>query len=53
MMGTNGQEKKKVEKKFSMIIAFILTIFGILGLLGWVNHKKDVEGVKRRKKDEA
>jgi len=38
MMGTDEQKKKK---KISIIIALLIAILGIIGISGWIKHKKD------------
>jgi len=38
-MGTNEQKKKKI----SLIIASLIATLGIIGILGWIRHKKSEE----------
>jgi flagellar basal body-associated protein FliL len=39
-MDTNEQQKKK---KISLIIASLIAIVGIIGILGWIIHRKSEE----------
>lgn len=51
-----SEEKKtdeKKKKKIAILIASIIAFLGLLGVLGWIGHKKGEEAGRRRTRDKG